>query len=45
MGRTEFDAPEIDNEVFLQTEYQIKPGTFCEVEIVDAYEYDIVGVL
>ncbi len=43
-GRTEHDAPEIDNEVFVRSSTPLSPGTFDDVEIVDAYEYDIVGV-
>ncbi len=43
-GRTEHDAPEIDNEVFVRSDVPLSAGTFCDVEIVDAYEYDIVGV-
>lgn len=42
VGRTEHDAPEIDNEVFVSGD-GLAPGTFRDVEIVDAYEYDIVG--
>jgi ribosomal protein S12 methylthiotransferase len=43
-GRTEYDAPEIDNEVFVRSATPLPAGTFCDVDIVDAYEYDIVGV-
>jgi len=45
VGRTEHDAPEIDNEVFIHGNPLPAVGDFCEVEIVDAYEYDIVGRL
>lgn len=45
VGRTEHDAPDIDNEVFLRSDGPLTPGTFREVDIVDAYEYDIVGVV
>jgi ribosomal protein S12 methylthiotransferase len=44
VGRTEADAPEIDNEVFI-TGTGCAAGDFRDVEIVDAYEYDIVGRL
>ncbi len=43
-GRTEYDAPEIDNEVFVRSASPLVAGTFCSVDIVDAYEYDMVGV-
>lgn len=44
-GRTEHDAPEIDNEVIIRTEKSLRIGSFSEVEIVDAYEYDILGTI
>ena len=43
VGRTEHDAPDIDNEVFLHAAGPVAIGTFREVDIVEAYEYDIVG--
>ena len=43
IGRTERDAPEIDNEVFLSTAKHLPLGGFCEVEIVDTSEYDLYG--
>jgi ribosomal protein S12 methylthiotransferase len=43
VGRSEFDAPDIDNEVFVHAGRALAIGTFHQVEIVDAYEYDIVG--
>ena len=42
-GRTEHDAPEIDNEVVLPYDRRLHVGTFCEAEIVEAYEYDLLG--
>lgn len=42
-GRTEFDAPEIDNEVILPPHPELTPGSFYDVEIVEAYEYDLIG--
>jgi ribosomal protein S12 methylthiotransferase len=44
VGRTEHDAPEIDNEVFIRSRSPLPVGSFCDVDIVEAYEYDIVGV-
>ena len=43
VGRTEWDAPEIDNEVFIRTAQELTVGTFCAVDIVESYEYDLVG--
>jgi ribosomal protein S12 methylthiotransferase len=43
VGRSEFDAPDIDNEVFVRSGHALPVGTIWPVEIVEAYEYDIVG--
>ena len=46
VGRTEFDSPEVDNEVLIPVKgNSIKAGTFCEVEITDATEHDIFGTI
>jgi ribosomal protein S12 methylthiotransferase len=42
-GRTEHDAPEIDNEVIISAHAKVEVGTFCDVEIVESYEYDLMG--
>ena len=43
-GRTESDAPEIDNEVTVHSAPHAAVGHFQEVNIVDADEYDLFGV-
>lgn len=43
LGRSEFDAPEIDNSVIVTSTEPIEPGTFVDVLIQDAYDYDLVG--
>ena len=43
IGRTQYDAPEIDNQVIIKSDRNHKPGDFIKVEIYDAYDYDIVG--
>ena len=42
IGRTYRDAPEVDGSVFVSGK-NIKAGEFCDVEITDALEYDLVG--
>jgi len=42
-GRTERDAPEIDNEVFVHSSRRLSMGEFVEVDIDDATEYDLFG--
>ncbi len=42
-GRTERDAPEVDNEVIVQNARGVFPGSFCTVTVTDAEEYDLYG--
>jgi len=41
-GRSYFDSPEIDGVVFI-TEGESDLGNIVEVEIIDAWEYDLIG--
>ncbi|HRS53345.1 MAG TPA: 30S ribosomal protein S12 methylthiotransferase RimO [Bacteroidales bacterium] len=41
IGRTEYDSPEIDNEVLITSNKKIDIGTFIEVKITKAEEFDI----
>lgn len=43
IGRTEFDAPEIDNSVIFTSLKALSPGDLVDVLIEDAYDYDLVG--
>lgn len=43
IGRTEHDAPEVDNLVHFTSDFSHKPGDFVDVLITDASEYDIYG--
>lgn len=40
-GRTEADAPEVDNEIFIRSTRPLPLGEFVEVEIEDASEFDL----
>ncbi len=43
-GRTEYDSPEIDNEVLIPFDsVELNPGQFCDVKITDAMEFDLFG--
>jgi ribosomal protein S12 methylthiotransferase len=46
IGRTEFDSPEVDNEVLVNSpaEY-LRTGDFVDVKIESATEFDLSGVL
>ena len=44
IGRTEFDSPEVDNEVLIEAqEAYLRIGDFTTVEITDAEDYDLFG--
>jgi len=45
VGRTERDAPEIDNEVFVHSAGGLSIGSFVDVDIDDATEYDLFGTV
>ena len=46
IGRSERDAPEIDNEVIVPAAAgdALAPGTFSMVQVTDADEYDVYGI-
>lgn len=44
VGRTEYDSPDVDNEVLIDTKkHYVKIGDFVEVKIIDATDYDLYG--
>ena len=43
-GRTEFDSPEVDNEVIIPAkDFHLRVGEFYDVKIISASEYDLIG--
>ena len=43
IGRTQYDAPEIDNSVIFTSERELMPGDMVRVLVEDAFDYDLVG--
>jgi ribosomal protein S12 methylthiotransferase len=43
IGRTEFDSPEVDQEVLISKEIQLMPGRFYQVKINAAEAFDLFG--
>jgi ribosomal protein S12 methylthiotransferase len=44
IGRTEFDSPDVDNEVLIDaSKFYVKTGDFVNLKIIDATEYDLYG--
>jgi ribosomal protein S12 methylthiotransferase len=46
IGRTEFDSPDVDTEVLIAIkDGELSIGSFYNVRITDASEFDIIGVV
>lgn len=45
VGRTYRDAPGVDNIVFVSAPYELMSGSFVDVKITEANEYDLTGVI
>lgn len=43
IGRSRYDAPEIDNSIIFTSGSPCKPGDIVPVKITDAFDYDLVG--
>ena len=43
IGRTEFDSPEVDNEVIISASEYVRQGDFSYVKITSASEFDLSG--
>jgi len=45
VGRTQYDSPEVDNEVLIQADQNLNIGEFYKVKITGAEEFDLYGTL
>ena len=43
VGRSRYDAPEIDGTVIFRADAELKPGDIVNVRITDAFDYDLTG--
>ena len=44
IGRTEFDSPDVDNEVLIDaSKFYLKTGEFVDIKIFDAADFDLYG--
>jgi len=43
IGRTEFDSPEVDNEVLIETKNALVAGEFTDVTFTRAEPFDLYG--
>ncbi|QBA63611.1 30S ribosomal protein S12 methylthiotransferase RimO [Muriicola soli] len=45
VGRTEFDSPDVDNEVLIDaSKYYLKQGDFAQITITEAADFDLYGI-
>ena len=42
-GRTEFDSPDVDQEVLISTKFNLEPGSFYQIRITGSNEFDLFG--
>ena len=45
IGRTEYDSPEVDGEVMITSERELKKGEFVTVKITGSEDYDLFGIV
>ena len=45
VGRSQYDSPEVDNEILVSSNIALETGEFYEVEITSAAEFDLYGKL
>ncbi len=43
VGRTEYDSPEVDNEVLINAEHNLRPGNFYDIKITGSADFDLFG--
>lgn len=43
LGRTQYDAPDVDGLVFVKSSKKLRSGDFVDVNITDSLEYDLYG--
>jgi ribosomal protein S12 methylthiotransferase len=44
IGRTEFDSPEVDQEVLISNEFKLRTGEFYNIEIIGSIDFDLFGI-
>ena len=44
VGRTEFDSPDVDNEVLIDaSKHYVKIGDFVNIKVIEATDFDMYG--
>jgi ribosomal protein S12 methylthiotransferase len=45
IGRSEFDSPEVDGEIFITSDKELRSGSFHQVKITKADDYDLYAII
>lgn len=45
VARSEYDSPEVDNEVLIKRRGDLAPGTFCQARVISAENFDLFAEL
>ena len=43
-GRTEYDSPEVDQEVLISSNFDLEPGNFYDITITGSTDFDLYGI-
>lgn len=43
IGRTEYDSPDVDQEILVSAGYDLIPGNFYDIKITESTEFDLFG--
>ena len=44
VGRTEFDSPDVDNEILVDaSKFYLRRGDFCNIKVMKVLEFDLFG--
>jgi ribosomal protein S12 methylthiotransferase len=43
-GRTEYDSPEVDQEVLISSKFDLEPGNFYDITITGSADFDLYGI-
>jgi ribosomal protein S12 methylthiotransferase len=43
IGRTEYDSPEVDQEILIPSEHKLNPGEFYNILITESTDFDLYG--
>lgn len=44
IGRSQYDSPEVDNEILIPGSYSLSPGNFYQIKITSSEAFDLFGV-